>query len=69
MYIIEIIAKFLQNRKEKKQLNIDLDEELESCEHIYVAIDSSKTYLACYKCGNLIENNGEIKINKNPFSL
>lgn len=69
MYIIEIIAKFLQKRKEKKSISEDFDRENETCEHIYIAIDSSKNYLACYKCGEIIKNNGQTESNKNPFNF
>lgn len=60
MYIIEIIAKFFLNRKTKKFSiieEIEFEEENESCEHIYIAIDSTKDYFACTKCGNVIKNN------------
>jgi PHP family Zn ribbon phosphoesterase len=60
MYIFEIIAKFLKDRKVKKismQYEIDPEEDdFESCEHIYVAIDSTKDYFACTKCGHVIKN-------------
>lgn len=69
MYIIEIIVKFIQKRKEKKIISDDFNRNEEDCKHVYMAIDSEKTYLACYKCGDVIKNNGEIKINKNPFTL
>lgn len=58
MYIFEIIAKLIRNGKLKhNSLQEDeLQETYENCEHIYLAIDSTKDYLACNKCGNVIKN-------------
>jgi hypothetical protein len=62
VYIIEILVKFFQERKNKKNIPIDLEnieaEEVydENCEHMYVAIDSTQDYFACSKCGNVVKN-------------
>lgn len=55
MYIIELIAKIIKSRKVKTPVDLP-QEELEDCEHIYYAIDSTSDYLACSKCGNVIKN-------------
>ncbi|OGH97484.1 MAG: hypothetical protein A2287_05735 [Candidatus Melainabacteria bacterium RIFOXYA12_FULL_32_12] len=58
MYIFEIIAKFLRDRKIKQGFlqEIETEENYEDCEHVYLAIDSTKDYLACTKCGHVIKN-------------
>ena len=69
MYIIEIIAKLIKNHKKKKEFSQDntLEEDFEVCNHIYLAIDSSKDYLACNKCGDVIKNKHK-NIKKNIFN-
>lgn len=66
MYIIEIIAKFILKRKTANNYKPDLEEsefldDYKNCKHIYIAIDSTKDYLACNKCGNVIKNTKEFK--------
>lgn len=55
MYIIELIAKMIRDRKYKPE-NDAPEEENEQCNHVYFAIDSTSDYLACNKCGNVIKN-------------
>lgn len=58
MYIIEILAKLILNRKNKKNSqNID---EADNCKHLYIAIDNDKDYLACMHCGNVIKNRPDL---------
>jgi len=74
MYIFEIIIKkFLSQKKYKNCNNFDQNNDLEKCNHVYLAIDSSKDYLACNNCGKVIKNTQKnIKRNifkpKNPFN-
>ena len=56
MYILEIIAKLLKNRKVKNVASFEEQDDASDCNHIYMAIDSTKDYLACTKCGNVIKN-------------
>lgn len=66
MYFIEILRKFLKNKKDwksffgKKGTSQTVSEE-EKCEHMFVPIDSTKKVFACYKCG--------LVINKKPKNL
>ena len=57
MYIIELFFKIKEKIKNKKNhQNITLETESkeqaaeEKCEHIFSAIDSTNTVLACIKC-------------------
>lgn len=72
MYIIELIAKFstkIKNRdfnflkKEKPQEKV----EEQKCEHIFVPIDSTKTVLACTKCGFMVKVDPSKIKKQNPF--
>ena len=71
MYIIELIVKILMHRKEKPTYNPLLEDgnseimEYESCEHVFMPIDSTNETLACSKCGFLVKRR-ELK-NKNFF--
>jgi hypothetical protein len=62
MYFLEILIKKILSLKERKKIKFQdnftkvPDEYQEECEkHIYMAIDSSKNYLACKNCGHLIK--------------
>lgn len=69
MYIFELLVKYLQKNKvedliekyegerSKDPLNetFDMHDESESCEHIFLPIDSSKETFACSKCGLVID--------------
>lgn len=77
MYIIELINKLKNLKKQtKKELIepeiVDEAEELENpltCEHVFMPIDSTKTVLACSKCGYVIKNSKMkfSEFDKNPF--
>lgn len=55
MYILELCAKiFLKSTKKKKPVEDSV--EYEKCDHLFQAMDSEKKYLACSKCGFVIEN-------------
>lgn len=68
MYIFELLVKFFQKDKvenliekyEKERavdpLNekFDAEEDSETCEHIFMPIDSTKEIFACSKCGLVI---------------
>jgi len=58
MYIFEIIAKLIKNHRLKKNSSgiSSSEENDENCSHVYLAIDSTKDYLACNKCGHVIKN-------------
>jgi len=56
MYILELIAKAIKNKYKKKDFSEKEENEYETCDHIYFAIDSTSDYLACNKCGNVIKN-------------
>ena len=79
MYIFELINK-LKNRKNESEPVFDEGdsefgagaEELEDasiCDHVFMPIDSTKTVLACSKCGFVIKNTKTkfSEIDKNPF--
>lgn len=77
MYIIELINKIKNRKKEKnkefvEEETVDESEELENpltCEHVFMPIDSTKTVLACSKCGYVIKNSKMkfSEFDKNPF--
>ena len=76
MYIIELFHKLF--KKKTKIVELSLEEKLEpeledplTCEHVFLPIDSTKTVLACSKCGYVIKN-AKMKfseLDKNPFKL
>ena len=66
MYLIELIVKWIHPKKKYKpaksfdpfaQENINDDE---SCNHIFLPIDSTEETLACSKCG-LVVNKKDLK--------
>lgn len=77
MYIFELLVKYLQKNKvedliekyegerSKDPLNetFDMHDESESCEHIFLPIDSSKETFACSKCGLVIDRRAYEKRN------
>lgn len=78
MYIFELINKLQKQTKssqtindsyfEETDQNIEL-EDITKCNHSFMPIDSTKTVLACTKCGHIIKNT-KMKFNetdKNPF--
>ncbi|MBQ8848227.1 MAG: hypothetical protein IJ003_04715 [Candidatus Gastranaerophilales bacterium] len=65
MYIVELFLKikkdFLDGKFKKQQKIV---EEIETCEHLFVPIDSTGRILACSKCGEIYKlKKGEV----NPF--
>lgn len=65
MYIIELIVKLLNKKKDKK-INIP-QTDYEKCEHVFLPVDSTNEVLACTKCGYVIHRKDmDIKTN-NPF--
>lgn len=71
MYIFEIIAKILRDRKIRKLTSEETvtEDNNENCKHIYLAIDSTKDYLACYNCGHVIKNENKPNKKKNIFEI
>ena len=73
MYFIELIVNAILNRKKNKQksdtdfdpMQENFEEDYESCEHIFMPIDSNGDILACRNCG-LVVNRKDLK-NKNFF--
>lgn len=72
MYIIELIAKILKEKKEKKfSITSGQNEEYEpeeKCEHLFLPIDSTGETLACSKCGMVVKNDPKKIKPKNPFN-
>lgn len=71
MYIIEkIIRLYLKLTKKEKQYNIpsEIDnyelEDILTCKHTFMPIDSTGEYLACSKCGYLISKDRYKKLKK-----
>lgn len=58
MYIIELIATLIKDRRLKKQQSLSEEENEDTtvCKHIYIPIDSTMDYLACNNCGDVIQN-------------
>ena len=74
MYIIELIVKLstkIKNRdfkflkKQNSQQNEVVEEQ--SCEHIFVPVDSTKRILACTKCGFMVRVDPNKIKKQNPF--
>lgn len=64
MYLFELITKYIQGKKYSRKSDFDpfAQEELEveSCEHIFLPLDSTAEVLACSKCG-LVVNRSDLK--------
>ena len=68
MYLFELITKYINGKKYRKELDFDpfaKDEEdlefnSEECEHVFLPIDSTGETLACSKCG-LVVNREDLK--------
>lgn len=68
MYFIELIIKAFTKKNHSSKNNSILDGEdldYESCEHVFMPIDSTNEVLSCAKCG-IIAKRSELK-NKNFF--
>lgn len=60
MYFIEFIIKKLTQKKEKPIYNPNPNDEnwdYESCEHVFMPVDSTSETLSCTKCGFLVKRN------------
>lgn len=70
MYILELIAKLLKKEKEPKapQPVHEIDYE-DTCEHIFLPVDSTGETLACSKCGLVVKNDPSKVKPKNPFTM
>lgn len=77
MYIIELFNKLKKTKASKEPEFEEYGEPVEEiedalmCKHNFMPIDSTKTVLACTKCGYVIKNT-KMKFNsidKNPFRL
>lgn len=68
MYLIELIINKFKKKQETVEYNPiqqSLENEYETCEHIFMPIDSTNEILSCTKCGFLVKR-CELK-NKNFF--
>ena len=65
MYLIELFVKLFKRKKINKDIDFDpfasekMDES-DSCEHIFLPVDSSGEILACQNCG-LVVNKSDLK--------
>ena len=69
MYFLELIIKKLIKKEKKQDYNMLTEEnfsEYESCEHVFMPIDSTNEILSCTNCGMLVKRS-ELK-NKNSLS-
>ena len=64
MYIIECILKWIFPSKLKSEYNYnpldseDLEEDVLTCNHEFMPVDSSGETLACIKCGFIVQRKG-----------
>lgn len=69
MYLLELITKYIKGKKYTRKCDFDpfaQDETIdEICEHIFLPVDSTGEFLACSKCG-LVVNKKDLK-DKNIF--
>ena len=72
MYIFELIAKIIKNKKTPKESPAVSDtpdnNDEQNCSHIFLPIDSTGETLACTKCGMIIKNDSTKYKPKNPFN-
>ncbi len=67
MYIIEFIAKLINNKKTSSAKVENEKDYNEKCNHSFLPVDSTGQTLACSKCGLIIKKE-DMKIKpKNPF--
>ena len=71
MYFIEKLIQIYKKIKKKEQKVIAMDfednyvlEDVLTCNHHFVAIDSTKEHFACSKCGYLVTKDRLTKMNK-----
>lgn len=61
MYIVELILKLLTHKKERQTYNPleeyenQDNEDYESCEHVFMPVDSTGETLSCTICGLLVK--------------
>ncbi len=55
MWIFEFLYKIIVDFIQKKHKHEEEQVEAETCEHVFLPIDSTKKILACSKCGMLIK--------------
>ena len=61
MYFIEILSKILNKKRTQKlrlgknKVLVEVPSNDESCEHMFVPIDSTNNTFACYNCGLVIK--------------
>ena len=64
MYIIELFLKLRKDFIKSRNKNVNPVDEVETCSHLFVPIDSTGKILACSKCGEIYKlKKGEV----NPF--
>lgn len=58
MYIFELIAQIFRKNKNNitSSNNINVNEEDEECNHLFLPVDSTNTVFACKHCGMIITN-------------
>ncbi len=59
MYFLELITKYIQGKKYKRDLNFDPFaisdiENSHDCTHVFLPVDSTGDVLACSKCGFVV---------------
>lgn len=67
MYIIELITKLIKEKR-KKPTAPQIPDALETCEHIFLPIDSTGEVLACSKCGFVVKKDDLTFKPRNPFT-
>lgn len=68
MYIFEIIAKLIKNRKNKEiKSSFSVVDYEEVCSHSFYPLDSTGELLACSKCGIIKKNSEMVVKTRNPF--
>ncbi len=65
MYFIELIIKKFKKKDKQLKVSNQIDFDYESCEHVFMPIDSTNEMFSCTKCG-FIRNKKDLK-NKNFF--
>lgn len=68
MYIFELAAKLLKEKKHKKNINPPEIDYEEKCSHVFLPVDSTGETLACSKCGLIVKNDSSKYKPKNPFN-
>lgn len=73
MYIIELIAKLIKNEKlNRRETTPPMPPEVDyenTCNHVFLPLDSTGETLACSKCGLVVKNDPSKVKPKNPFTM